>query len=386
MKIAVLMLLTGAGASSGAAWNPRDGATARLAVAAVAPQDAMPSNLPQLSLARPYAVYAGAPGPLVMRPGGAKPAPADASDWNKLWTVDASIGSAAIAALRRDWGIRGRVIAEGDLDTLLRLGAAADYPGVVLRPAVTADALANRFGVGFDLRMAADLIRRIPFPTLDLGDVTDAGWATLWIDDCVRNGVVGLHVILPGNRLAAKAVESTLARLRGPNVYLPPASEVAILVSDSHRREAFGAYAGLRASGVWPEFVGDAQLTSRSVSLAKYHLIVVPSSWAAKARPLLDDAAKRGATVVILGAVDAHGAKVIALHHDGRPAITERRIGDGRWITAGLAPWSADGAWKAFWDGLQRDAGIPRRPWLESVTAANVGRITGKYTHSVPAK
>jgi hypothetical protein len=272
------------------------------------------------------------------------------------------------------------------MDAVLAMVAAADYPGVVIRPRLTGDAVAGRFGVGFEIRMAADLIQRIPFPTLDLRQVDDPAWARAWIDDCVRNGVVGLRVLTNEGSETTGAVTAALAPLEGMNVYLPPASEVAIFVDPADRREAFDSYAGLRSSGVWPEFVSEAQVTAKAVSLARYRIVVLPRRPSRAARVELLDAARRGLTVVVLGGVEWRGARVIAAKHNGLPAITERRVGEGRWIAAGTAPWSPDGGWTSFWDGLLRDAGVPRRPWLEAVTAANVHRLTGTYTLPSPAK
>lgn len=381
----MLLAVLCAGACNGADWDPFDGAPAGKTPPPIRSHPDVPANNPQLSVARPYAVFTDG-GPLSIAPGGNRPTASAAADWYQLWEVDASVGPAALIALRRDWGIRGRVIAGGDLETVLKMGQAADYPGVAIRPTVTGDPLVNRYGVGYFVRMAADLDARIPLPTLDLRSVSDGGWAVHWVDDCVRNGVAGIRVLLPDSTGAAAEVKDALAKLIGPNVYLPPPSEVAILVGEPARSAAFQAYAGLRASGVWPEFVAESQITTRAVSLARYRVLVVPSLPSMRMRRTLNDWAGRGLTIVVLGGAESNGARVIARSHDGDAAITKRRTGDGRWIGAGLAPWSADGGWRTFWDGLLADAGVPRRPWLEAVAAGNVGVVTGRYTRPAPAR
>jgi hypothetical protein len=351
---------------------------------------ALPVNSPQLSLARPYAVFTGAEQPLALdlkAPN--SPAPPEAADYYAYWDVPATAGADRIAARRRAWSLRGRIIVSGSLSEVIAAVTAADYPGVILKPRLTAQSAENRYRVGFQLRLAADLVQRIPLPTLDLSGFTGgAGWVEYWINECVRNGVSGLRVVPPEEAAAAKSTRDALAPLAGPNVYLPTLSEVAILVPERSAQspEAFRCYAGLRASGVWPNFVSEEQIASRAVSLARFAVIICPDPLSRTARLKVEDAARRGAIVVAVGEPAQRGARVLASGYDGLPLMTERRTGDGRWIAARTAPWSPDGAWTSFWDGVLSDAGVPRRAWLEAVTARNVGRITGRYTKPKMAK
>jgi hypothetical protein len=304
------------------------------------------------------------------------------------WSVPATSPPASITSKRRAWNVRGRIIATGSLSEVLAVGSAADHPGIVLNPRLTGDSAGNKYRLGYELRLAADFVQRIPLPTLDLSAGGGAGWIRYWIDECVRNGVAGIRVLMPEDATAANTARDALAPLTGPNVYLPPPSEVAIVLPERSLASAdvFRCYAGLRASGVWPNFVSDEQLAARVVSLARFSIIVCPLPLSQTTRLRVEDAARRGAIVVAVGEAAYAGARVIASGHDGRPLLTERRIGDGRWIAARTAPWSLDGAWAAFWEGILTDAGVPNRRWLEAVTAANVGRITGRYTKPLPAK
>ena len=351
----------------------------------------LPVNSPPLSLAMPYAVFTSPdqPIPLDLHAPDSPPPP-NAADYYAYWSVPANAPPGSIAAKRRAWNLRGRIITIGSLKEVITAGAAGDYPGIVLKPRLTGDAAGNRYRAGFELRLAADLVQRIPFPTLDLADLTGAGagWIQYWIDECVRNGVAGVQVVLPADAAAAKIVRSALAPLAGPTVYLPPPSEVAILVPErsAEAPEVFRCYAGLRASGVWANFVSEEQITVRTVSLARFAVIICPCPLSPIVRRLAEDAARRGAVVVAVGSVVQRGARVLASEHDGHPLVTERRAGDGRWIAAKTAPWSPDGAWAPFWYGILSDAGVPRRKWIEAVTAGNAGRITGRYTKPKLAK
>lgn len=363
--------------------------SAACAAPAAAPVS-LPVNSPQLSLARPYAIFTGADHPRLLDLNAPdSPPPTDAADYYAFWAVPASVPPSSIAARRREWNLRGRIIAVGSLKGVLSTGSAADYPGIVLRPGVTRDAVNNRYRVGFELRLAADLVQRIPLPTLDLADFAGgADWIRYWIDECVRNGVAGIQVTLPVDPATASSTRTALAPLAGPNVYLPPPSEVAILLPErsAESEASFRCYAGLRASGVWPNFVSEEQVADRTVSLARFKIIVTPLPPSLATRPKVEDAARRGAIVVSMGKTAQRGVRVLASGYDGQPFLTERRTGDGRWITAKTAPWSLDGAWTPFWEGTLSQAAVPRRRWLEAVTARNVGRITGKYTKPKLAK
>jgi hypothetical protein len=353
----------------------------------------LPANSPQLSVARPYAVFTPeTPAPLSLK--NAAP-PGAALDWYQFWSVDIAFRNPRtsradwaasvrkdVDSIKRKQGIRGSVIAVGALEALLAASGAADYNGVTIRPRVTGDAAVNRYGAGFMLRLAADIGDRIPLPTLNLTSLAagDAPWAVAWLDEAVRNGIAGLTVIPPSDATAARVVADTLASLRGPNVYLPPPPEVAVIVplEALERRPGgwdamFRLYSGLRACGVWLNFVSDEAIATKSVSLARYRVVVVPSELPRSGAfyQVAMDAARRGATVVVLGVKKAQGtgARVLATDHDGRPAITERATGDGRVLYAAIAPFSPDGAWRGFWQGILRDSGVPDRPWLEAVTA-----------------
>jgi hypothetical protein len=337
----------------------------------------------------------------------------------------------AVATWKTTNGLRGPVVAHGPLDaslSILAAGDAANHPAPVLAPRVTDDAWTNAYGVGFMLRLTADLGNRIPLPTFDFAALPpkDIPWARVWLDEAVRNGVQGLTVLPPAGDAGRAQVEALASVLATPNVYLPPPSEIAILVStDTIAREPgawvalFRAYAALRAAELWPNFVSDGQIRSGAVSLARFNEIVVPAGrWVDGAtKNALTSRAKLGGLVVvtdpfafgdgapeILGwksaAPRAEGApapetgpvliepatrtRVLATFHDGSAAITKRKVGDGAVIGAALPLASPDGSWSSFWRDIARRAAVPRRPWLAAVTMENVGDVTGDYHR--PAK
>jgi len=249
-----------------------------------------------------------------------------------------------------------------------------------------------------------------------------AAWAAYWTDDLARNGIRGLAVTPPFDPEARARVIDALEPLLAPNVYLPPPSEVGMLVSlDTAALEPgawvalFRAYAALRSSGAWPDFVSDEHLLGGSVALARFRVLVVPAArWAP--RPLvrgISDWVESGGTLIVadphafsraedgwdtapaaralLGwssimpprgdeshyrVVPAPGARVLRKASDGAPALTERPFGRGR-VLAFTAPLESDAA---FWAGILRQAAVPPRPWREAVTARSVGTVSGTYS------
>jgi hypothetical protein len=332
----------------------------------------------------------------------------------------------SVAAWKSANNLRGPLLARAPLDgslSALSAGDAANHPAPVLAPRVTGDAWVNAYGVGFLLRLTADLGSRIPWPTFDLSNLpaTDVPWATAWLDEAVRNGVAGLTILPPADAAARDALQSAVKPLAGPNVYLPPPSEIGILVSrDTVAREpgawvsVFRTYAALRAAGLWPNFVADDDLRSGAASLARFDVLVVPAArWTDAALPaafvaratlggiivVTDPFAFRGQVAPLAGWASAlprrddpalpeagpvlivpeTGSRVLATFHDGTPAITERRVGDGYIMASALPLASPDGAWASFWRDVARRASVPRRPWLDAVTMENMGTVTGTY-------
>lgn len=332
---------------------------------------------------------------------------------------------ARIAAWKAAGAMRGPVLARAPMDaslSALAAGGAANHPAPLLSPRVTADPWVNRYGVGFLLRITADLGRRIPWPVFDFSalDGADVAWGTAWLDEAVRNGTRGIGILPPKDPDARAALEAAVKPLDVPNVYLPPPSEIGVFVSRGTLAREPGAwmslfrtYAALRAAGLWPDFVSDEQVRSGEVSLARFNLLVVPAArWATAAdRDALLARAERGGCVVLTdpsafgdaaafagwksvstrrddpaapdaGAVvvaPAAGVAVRATFRNGAPAITERTAGDGTIIASVMPMTEEGGAWASFWRDAARRAGVPSRPWLDAVTMANVRTVTGVY-------
>jgi len=76
-------------------WAPFDGPAAGRPEPPVAPSIAVPSGVPQLSVARPYTVFIGQAALDSLSPGAKVPA-ALAADWNHVWRVDATIGASGL--------------------------------------------------------------------------------------------------------------------------------------------------------------------------------------------------------------------------------------------------------------------------------------------------
>lgn len=330
----------------------------------------------------------------------------------------------AAGSMRRSHGIRGRLVVSGRMDGLLSLtalGAAVEHPSPLIRPRVTEDPLVNRFGVGWLVRLSADLAGRNPLPTLDLGALSagDAAWAVSWVNECVRNGVAGLSVVVPADAVARRVVEQALKPMEGTNVYLPPPSSLGIVVSldtailDSGAWVAlFRTYAALRSAGLWPEFVSDERLAAGQAALPRFRMLVVPAAtWLdRKAVAALMEWTRAGGRLVVtdpsafsrspgggdfscealrqLGwksrgvgldptIVPLTGSEVVERLAGGRPAATARPCGDG-FVTASIVSMtSPPGRWNAFWLSAAARAGVETAPWRENVTSSNVRSITG---------
>lgn len=321
------------------------------------------------------------------------------------WVRDrwASAARRALQGMKQDLGLRGTVVLAGLVNAALVAAPAGEAVGGVMphiAPRVTEDPDVNRYGVGFLVRLSWDLGQRIPFPALDLSGAP-GGWAEYWLDDAARCGIQGLALAAP----AEPPVRTAMDALGAANIYLPPPSEVGLLVStDTATLEpgawvaTFRAYAALRAAGVWPDFVSDRQLQSRAVSLARFRVLVVPAArWAGRdLQALVAACAERGGSVVVSDpwafsraedgwdtsarARDLFGTAADLDRVVGPLEIRTRDVGQGRIIVLSRPLETRFGPPASFWKDLARRHEIPARPWLEAVTAANIRRITGAYS------
>ncbi|HEY3266359.1 MAG TPA: hypothetical protein VGM37_05490 [Armatimonadota bacterium] len=279
----------------------------------------------------------------------------------------------ALAGARSSAGIRGPVLARAPLDAgLAALRVGASNPAPVFRPRVTSDPDVNRYGVGFLVRVSADIGARIPAPVLDLSGLSakDAPWIGVWVDEAVRNGVAGITIVPPPFTAGAKASEKALAPMRGANVFLPPPGEAAILVSlatgvlePGAWVQTFRTYARMRRSGLWPPLISDEQIEA-GVPLARYAILAAPAAkWSSPAvLTALAGFRARGGVLVI------EDGEAFSRRLDGWETSAAARALLGAPVESGSTEW-ADVASKA---------GIPKRPWLESVSARNVRAITGR--------
>lgn len=306
-----------------------------------------------------------------------------------------------LAAIRQQYSIRGLFVLEEAWNTILTSPDAGlvDHPELILRPRVTGDASVNRYGIAFQVRLAADLGRRIPLPKLDVAGLSkgEEDWIPGWIDACVQEGVAGIIVRPPENESGRAVLRRHLAPLASANLFLPPPAETGILVSTSTAtlepfswREVFRAFARLREAGLTADFVSDRQITSGAVPLARFRLLVIPAArWCDPA--VLDrvgDWTARGGTLVITDTqafdLDLQGKSlatrrqaILGRKPDEPSSWIEIAHGHGRilWATTPM-PGQADIP-DTFWRVLRREAGIPNRPWLEAIGAHNVHRVTG---------
>jgi len=291
----------------------------------------------------------------------------------------------AATAFRKTTGARGPLVVLGPQSlwtTSIPANALLNHPGIVLKPRVTNDARATMMAAGFLVRLTADLTQRIPFVSLDLSAYTNTSpdWASCWIAEIARQGVAGIHVTLPREPAVRNDVMKVLYPLRRANVYLPPPSEIGILVSlDTCDLEAgawlavFDAYSALREIGLTPGFVSDAQILDGSTSLARYRVLVVPAArWA-----------DRGVMDAIQAWVRHGGTLVICDNYaftrdrDGINTSARAQALMGRAITAPVNITQSNCPWPHFWSDIAKSAGIADRSAYGTLSTQDIRRITG---------
>lgn len=338
----------------------------------------------------------------------------------------------AAVAFRKSSGARGPLAVAGSQNawtTTIPANAPVNHPGITLNPRVTTDTRVTALSAEFLVRLTSDLTQRIPFVSLDLSNLTKAqsGWASEWLNGIARQGVIGLHVI-PAEEAAVRAeTETALKPLRTASVYLPPVSQVGILVSlDSCDLEPgawmalFDAFSALRENGYLPGFVSDAQILDRSTQLARYRVLVVPAArWIDRGVVNAVEAwVRRGGTLIVcdqhafsrdrngtdttrrsrslfgwasvslppedalneagrLRIVPVATTKVMQRWADGRPAVWALSLGAGTIITAPVNIMSRGCPWPKFWKTTLKTAGTTNHSDYSRLSTKDIGRITG---------
>ncbi|NMC83042.1 MAG: hypothetical protein GYA63_09340 [Armatimonadetes bacterium] len=338
----------------------------------------------------------------------------------------------AAVAFRKSSGAKGPLAVAGPQNawtTTIPANAPVNHPGIILNPRVTTDTRVTALSAEFLVRLTSDLTQRIPFVSLDLSNLTKAqsGWAAEWINGIARQGVIGLHVI-PAEEAAVRAeTETALKPLRTAGVYLPPVSQVGILVSlDTCDMEPgawlalFDAFSALRENGCLPGFVSDAQILNRSTQLARYRVLVVPAArWIDRGVvDAVEDWVRRGGTLIVcddhafsrdrdgtdttrrsrslfgwasvslppedalneagrLRIVPVATTKVMQRWTDGRPAVWALSLGAGTIFTAPVNITSRGCPWPEFWKTTLKTAGTADHSGYSRLSTKDIARITG---------
>lgn len=266
--------------------------------------------------------------------------------WHWVRAKSARVAESRVRIFKEAFAGKGKVSTNVHFCTQFdfeRYGEIFDPPGVAIRATIGKSPLVWKYYNGYGTKLVYDLSDKLPvisvrcnLVTVDPKIIPTPESIRYWYSEIVQSGCRGFyhftndrgHGFMYGN-----PDRSTLPKLRWETnlemsrvlgetrVFVPPESEVGVLVSLDHTsiadwKRIMSAYIELKEAGIWFKFISDQELWEKSESLDQYKIVFIPVM-TFEHRSVLDqirEYVRNGGTVVACDpgvySYDEHGQNV----------------------------------------------------------------------------